>query len=138
LVREFQLKREQYERLKAKESIIDQRLLRSDPDMTLEESEALAAELSELQDDIDALASALARLEKELGASGVTDLQRLAGNAYSKALANAKILKERICKKLVARKFEMSKLERSYREQVMGEFINWPFHVFFSTNKHAA
>ena len=89
----------------------------------MEDAEDLEERRADIQADIDVLNVELARLEKELGAAGMKRLRQLANNAFVQALANARILKERICKKLVARKFELSKLERSYREQVMGRSI---------------
>ena len=69
--------------------------------------------------------------EQALGVSHSAELGRLTNSPYIAARMNARALKHRLRDKLRARKFELDKIERSFRKQVNGKFydIQYRFHL---------
>ena len=68
-------------------------------------------------------ADTLTRRCAALGFSQRADLQQLKKNVYLQVRMNARALKARLRDRLRQRKFELEKLERSYRNTVNGKFI---------------
>jgi hypothetical protein len=75
------------------------------------------------------------RRESALGVEGRGKLRKLINSPFISARMNALALKIRLRDKLRARKFELDRLERSFRQQVNGEF---EFHiiVFYALRPH--
>lgn len=68
------------------------------------------------------VADTLARRRGALGISERADLQRLKKNTYLQIRVNASALKARLRDRLRQRKFELEKIERSYRNTINGMF----------------
>ena len=74
----------------------------------------------------EALTAAEAKLKQKEAALGVSETQalnRLASSEYMRLRMNARALKFRIRNALRARKFELDKVERSYRRLINGERV---------------
>jgi hypothetical protein len=65
--------------------------------------------------------------EAALGVSQNQDLKRLAGSEYMRLRMNARALLRRLRDRLRSRKFELDKVERSYRRLVNGERARFIF-----------
>lgn len=94
-------------------------------DVSSEHWEIATAEL-ELETALTVLSRARARVSKKESAMGITARQQLHHLLKSPFLAkkmNARALKTRIRERLRARKFELDRLERSYRKQRSGMLI---------------
>lgn len=92
--------------------------------------EVAAAEL-DLLDELKRLDKAKEKVrakEKELGIDGRRRLDRLMNDEYLNLQMNARALKMRIRQKLISRKFERDRAERSLRGQVNGEESYFLFH----------
>lgn len=91
-------------------------------DVSSEHWEIATAEL-ELETALTALSKAKAKVAKKETAMGLTARQQLHHLLKSPFLSkkmNARALKTRICERLRMRKFELDRLERSYRKQRSG------------------
>jgi hypothetical protein len=62
----------------------------------------------------------LAAKTKALGTSDRKELKHLMNNVYLNKCLNVRALKERLRQKLISRKFELTRLERSFRKQRTG------------------
>ena len=94
-----------------------------DPDAALYEMQYTAAR--------EALAAAETKLRKKEAALGVEQnqaLKRLADSEYMRLVMNARALKRRLRDRLRARKFELDRVERSYRRLLHGERAFIFFH----------
>ena len=69
------------------------------------------------------VADTLSRWKTRLGISQRTRLEQLRRNIYLQVRLDAQALKTRIRERLRQRKFEIEKLERSYRQTVNGTYI---------------
>lgn len=69
------------------------------------------------------IADTLSRWKTRLGISQRTRLEQLRRNVYLQVRLDAQALKTRIRERLRQRKFEIEKLERSYRQAVNGSYI---------------
>jgi hypothetical protein len=69
------------------------------------------------------LADTLSRWKTRLGISQRTRLDQLRRNVYLQIRLDAQALKTRIRERLRQRKFEIEKLERSYRQTVNGTYV---------------
>lgn len=69
------------------------------------------------------IAETLVKRRAMLGISQRADLQQLKKNVYLQVRMNAHALKARLRDRLRQRKFELEKLERSYRNTVNGKSI---------------
>lgn len=79
-------------------------------------------QLSDARGRCTKVTETLARRRAALGISEHADLQKLKKNVYLQVRMNARALKARLRDRLRQRKFELEKLERSYRSTVNGEF----------------
>jgi hypothetical protein len=94
-------------------------------DVANESWEIATAEL-ELETALNVLSKAKGKVTKKESAMGLTARQQLHNLIKSPFLAkkmNARALKTRIRERLRARKFELDRLERSYRKQRSGMFF---------------
>lgn len=80
-------------------------------------------QLNDARARCDKIAETLARRRAMLGISQRADLQQLKKNVYLQVRMNARALKARLRDRLRQRKFELERLERSYRITVNGKFI---------------
>jgi len=96
------------------------------------------AELSEQLQDARAhysrLEQGLGRKRAELGVAERANLAMLQNDAFLRLRMNALALKQRIRDRLRQRKFEIDKLERSYRRSANGLFLH--ISVFIMLNKY--
>ena len=81
-------------------------------------------QLTAAQASLSKAAHALEQKKNALGVSAQTDLYLLRNNKWLKTQTNAQALKIRIRERLRQRKFELERLERSYRGSSSGE---WSF-----------
>ena len=91
-------------------------------DVSSEHWEIATAEL-ELETALNVLTKAKAKVTKKESAMGITarqQLHRLLKSPFLAKKMNARALKTRIRERLRARKFELDRLERSYRKQRSG------------------
>jgi hypothetical protein len=80
------------------------------------------AELQEARSQREKLLAAIRRRREALGAEDRTELSRLMDDECTKLRMNALAVKKRIRDRLRQRKFELERLERSYRQSVNSEF----------------
>lgn len=93
-------------------------LFTSDRADVLETSE----QLEEAQDHLSRLRESRKRKFTALGVGDAAVLQKLKNSVFLQSRMNALALKQRLRDKLRQRKFEIEKLERSYRRTVNGKF----------------
>ncbi|KAG6823737.1 hypothetical protein H0H92_009193 [Tricholoma furcatifolium] len=79
--------------------------------------EALA-DLQGAKQRLNDLMGKIRRKESVLGVQDQEELQRLVNNPYIAAVRNALAIKERLRDRLCSRKFELDRVERSFRKQV--------------------
>lgn len=99
-------------------------------DPSTESWEMAVAEL-ELQTALQALRKAQGRVttkESALGVEAKNQLRHLVNSAFLTKRMNARALKTRIRERLRSRKFELDRLERSYRKQRSG-MLYFAFHA---------
>ena len=93
----------------------------------------------EYQTAAEALTAAEIKLKQREAALGVAEnqeLKRLASSEYIRLRMNARALKRRLRDRLRSRKFELDKVERSFRRLVNGERVFFYFfHVQHGTKK---
>jgi hypothetical protein len=77
-------------------------------------------QLSEYRSKCKRIADIIQKRKCSLGVSDLTNLQGLRNNAYLRIRMNARAVKMRLRDRLRCRKFEIEKLERSYRRTVNG------------------
>jgi hypothetical protein len=81
-----------------------------------------------------ALSSAESRVhasESALGVKERTKLEKLLGSPFIAARMNARALKLRLRERLCSRKFELDRIERSYRNHVNGMSLqHFIFHIY--------
>lgn len=78
--------------------------------------------LTSLREDRGRLETRLKNMKRGLGVHGRTKLDNLLQNRYIQLRMNARALRTRIVRKLRDRKFELERLERSYRNVLNGEY----------------
>jgi hypothetical protein len=76
--------------------------------------------LTESRDRCTRIAESIRRKRAALGVGQRMALQKLKADIYLQLRMNARALKTRICDRLRQRKFEIERLERSYRQAVNG------------------
>jgi hypothetical protein len=77
-------------------------------------------QLSEYRSKCKRIADIIQKRRHSLGVSDQANLQGLRSNAYLRIRMNARAVKTRLRDRLRSRKFEIEKLERSYRRTVNG------------------
>ena len=82
----------------------------------------LDIELKEARGSRDRLEASVRRKRAALGVGQRTTLQRIRNDAFLQLRVNARALKTRIRDRLRQRKFELERLERSYRQVVNGTY----------------
>jgi hypothetical protein len=87
-----------------------------DPDAALYEMQYTAA-----RDALTAAETNLRKKEQALGVEQNQALKRLAESEYMRLVMNTRALKRRLRDRLRARKFELDRVERSYRRLLNGE-----------------
>ena len=69
----------------------------------------------------EALEARLKKCKSALGVDGRQNLAKLVNNEYLKLRMNARAIKTRLLQRLQKRKFELERLEKSYRNVMNGE-----------------
>ena len=87
----------------------------------MEEATSLSEELAVMREAVQSLMTKLGDAWKQLGITGRAKVEKLRGSEFMRHRLNAKALKDHIRARLVAQKFERSRLERAYRHQVNSE-----------------
>lgn len=99
-----------------------------DPDSTVDLIIDAETRLVRARSDLARTISSVRAKEQVLGVNERAQLQRLVNNPFIAARMNARALKIRLREKLRARKFELERLERSFRKQVNGKLFSFnPF-----------
>ena len=83
----------------------------------------LAVAMEAALKDCQAVNDTVRRLERALGVAEQQELRGLEQSAFLRARMNARALKQRLRDRLRQRKFEISRMERSYRHSVNGESL---------------
>ena len=78
--------------------------------------------LASLREDRSRFETRLKNMKRALGVDGRLKLDKLLKNRYIQLRMNARALRTRIVRKLRDRKFELERLERSYRNVLNGEY----------------
>ena len=94
-------------------------LARSDPSHT--DLPGLAVAVNEAWNGCEVAKKIVSQLESALGVNGRQELRGLEENPFLRVRMNALALKQRLRDRLRHRKFEMSRMEHSYRHSVNGE-----------------
>lgn len=79
--------------------------------------------LGEAQHKLKRARAAVRQQEQALGVEARVQLEKLINSPFIAAQMNARALKLRLREKLCRRKWELERIERSYRKQVNGMFI---------------
>jgi SOS response regulatory protein OraA/RecX len=82
----------------------------------------LAVAVNEAWNDCQVARRVVSQLESALGVNEKQELRGLEEDPFLRVRMNALALKQRIRDRLRHRKFEMSRMERSYRHSVNGEW----------------
>lgn len=72
--------------------------------------------------------------QKKLGVEGRKQYYQLASNPFIRDRMNARALRDRIFQRLVARKFERDRLERSFRRQKNSENLHFQCLYYIKSN----
>jgi hypothetical protein len=80
-------------------------------------------ELQEVQQRVAEVEKRIRSKRRELGVEDELNLLRLKNNAFLRLQMNARALKSRLRERLRQRKFELEKLERSYRRTMNGKCL---------------
>jgi flagellar motility protein MotE (MotC chaperone) len=88
----------------------------------------ISIELSETRTRCTTLADSIRRRKAALGIDQRAALRELKNSAFLRVRMNARAIKTRIRDRLRQRKFELERLERSYRHAVNGEFGGYGLH----------
>ena len=83
----------------------------------------ISVELTESQHTITRLSKLIRAKRGSLGASAKSRIRQLRDNEFLRVKLNARAVKIRLRERLRHRKFELERLERSYRQTVNGESI---------------
>lgn len=87
--------------------------------------------LPEVRIRFEKAATQVKAAELALGVDDRVQLKRLANNPFISARMNARALKIRLRQKLRSRKFELDRLERSFRHQVNGKPLSPAWLLLF-------
>jgi len=102
---------------------------------TTEETDLAQTAIDSLTSEIATIEGSIAEQKLVLGFTGKGSLEKLKGNAFLQFRTNALALRRRIVQNLIARKFEMEKMERLVRHgNQMGECF--PFTQHSSAKSH--
>jgi hypothetical protein len=96
-------------------NVLEARLLSGTDDINV-----LSEQLKSTRAQIAKVSAVLDRKVAALGVSEKEDLRKLVNSAFLRIRMNARALKQRIRDRLRQRKFELERLERSYRHTVNG------------------
>ena len=94
-------------------------LVEEDPSHT--DLASLAVAVNQAWNDCEVAKKIVSQLECALGVNEKQELRGLEENPFLRVRMNALALKQRLRDRLRHRKFEMSRMERSYRHSVNGE-----------------
>ena len=98
---------------------------------TAQEIQASEAEVESLVEVITQLEGNISKQTSELGITAKEKLHKLKGNEFLRLRMNSLALRQRIIRNLVARKFEMEKLERLVRYGDRMGMAPWTFTLAF-------
>ncbi|KAF5374692.1 hypothetical protein D9615_008922 [Tricholomella constricta] len=101
-----------------KQRVTDSENIILDPDVDFVDIGRAEMQIADLRTQLEHAEAAIRSKERALGVDERAELRRLAGNPFIAARMNARALKMRLREKLGARKFEMDRVERSFRKQV--------------------
>ncbi|KAG6826001.1 hypothetical protein H0H92_001556 [Tricholoma furcatifolium] len=93
-------------------------------DLTTDAHIEVLADLQGAKQRLKDLGGKIRRKESVLGVQDQEQLRRLVNNPYIAAVTNALAVKERLRDRLRSRKFELNKVERSFRKQINDNKIN--------------
>ena len=79
---------------------------------------AVSEQMAAARELLESLNRKCKEAEKGLGVDGRMKLTNLKGNEFLRHRGNARALKQRIRARLISQKFERTRLERAYRNQV--------------------
>lgn len=91
-----------------------------DPSSTIDVTLDAEVRLTRTRTDLERTVANLRNKEQLLGVNDRAKLERLINNPFIAARMNARALKIRLRERLRSRKFELERLERSFRKQVNG------------------
>ncbi|KAG6805080.1 hypothetical protein H0H92_000781, partial [Tricholoma furcatifolium] len=92
--------------------------LAAELDMLLHDHAEMMTDLRELKNRLKELQATIRRKENVLGVDDHAKLQTLVNSPYIATMVNALAVKQRLRDKLRSRKFELDRVERSFRKQV--------------------
>jgi hypothetical protein len=99
---------------------LSEKLLLDEP--TEQEVITLQADLDGFQEKLEVLKTTVTLKKSSMGIDNALNLNRLKNDEFLRLRANARATKISLRQKLVARKFEIGRLERSYRVTSSGMF----------------